>query len=40
MILLNQMQLGIDYNVDPIKILQEIKIPVQGGTGSQNPTYR
>jgi len=23
--------IGIDYNVDPIKILQEIKIPVQGG---------
>ena len=31
MILLNPMQLGIDYNVDPKKILNDIKIPIQGG---------
>ena len=31
---------SIDYNVDPKEILKNIKIPIQGGTGSKNITYR
>jgi uroporphyrinogen decarboxylase len=29
--LLSQTAIGIDYNVDPRKILNDIKIPIQGG---------